>query len=403
MSSPPLRTPLELCQRLEDRGIATWSQGEGLLDELRAAPRDNSPTRSLLCEVRVEQLLTVLPRAVVTASEARRLTVATTDGPIDLFPLGPQRLETTLLGFGLGPLAFAYRPTKEAWCDPSGARLKLEKGILDVATATPNPFAIAPRRYWIAARLLSQYGLEAAPELLEAARSALPEALERLPQAAPARREITRILFSPDPSLGLAFLRQSGVSPALFPGLILSAESHVAKLGSAPAFRWAAWLEGTATQRAIVKLRMPHALARSIEKLHRAHPIDRTVDALREGGTRKILQRLSHDEINGLIRWRRLELADLVQNDETHTRSKRLDRVEAQLAKIRLDQERSVQVRALALDGKTVMAELGNGPGPHVGRALGHLANFVRQNPEANERDRLLCELRDWAKKNVEH
>jgi hypothetical protein len=405
LSTPSLRTPTELCRRLEDRGIATWSQGEGLLDDLQAGSLDgsspgdaNSRTRSLLCHAAVEDLLRVLPRAVVTASEARRLTIATTTGPIDLFALGAQRLEDVLLDFGLSPLAFAFRPVREEWCDPSDARKKLAQGLLDLARATPNAFEVAPRRYWITARLLSQYQLEPSPELLESARSALPGLLDRLPCAAPARRQITRILFSPDPGRGLAFLRNSGVGAALFPGMKRSGEAKIAKLGPDPALRWAAWLDGTAIQRAMVKLRMPHALARSIERLHRAHPIDRTIESLREGGSRKILQRLRHDEIDGLVRWRRLDLAAAAQTEETRLRSTRLEDVESQLAKLRLDQERSRRVRALALDGKTVMHELEAGPGPHVGHALAHLARFVERNPEANDPDRLMAELRVWTK-----
>ena len=411
---PALQPPMELCRRLEDRGIATWSQGEGLLDDLRKDEADAeggsessnlvrlpkvAVTRALLCAAPVDDVLRVLPRAVVTASRARRLTVATSHGPIDLLPVDPDSLEDFLNGFGLSSLAFAYRPTEKTWCDPGDGRRKFEQRILSLAVGASNPFAEAPRRFWITARLLSQYELDPSRELLEAARAALPSVLEALPKGAPARREINRILFSPDPSAGLAFLRESGVSHALFPGVKRAGEARAAKLDPMPALRWAAWLDGTAIQRAIVKLRMPHALARSIERLHRAHPIDRTIESLRDGGTRKVLQRLRQDEIEGLIQWRRHDLNAADQNEKTRAQSKRLDGVEAELAKLRLTQHRSRQVRALALDGKTVMNELGAGPGPHVGRALAYLAQFVERHPDANDRVRLLRELRDWMAK----
>ena len=55
---------------------------------------------------------------------------------------------------------------------------------------------------------------------------------------------------------------------------------------------------------------------------------------------------------------------------------------------------------ALALDGKSVMAALAAGPGPHVGRALAHLAKFVEANPESNEAEALNRELDTWAKRH---
>jgi hypothetical protein len=48
------------------------------------------------------------------------------------------------------------------------------------------------------------------------------------------------------------------------------------------------------------------------------------------------------------------------------------------------------------------MTALGAGPGPHVGRALAHLANFVEAQPDANERKALERELSDWAAKNAD-
>ena len=231
----------EVCLKLEERGISTWSQGEGLLDDLRppnsAPPTTTEPrsTRSLLCQANSRELLEILPRAVVTASQARRLTLATEVGPIDLLPIGRGTLEEGLLAFGLSPFAFAYRPTEECWCDPADARATFDAGFLDISVAAPNPFDLAPRRYWIAARLMSERSLEPSARLLEAAHAALPGAIDRLPQAAPARREVSRILASSAPERGLAFLpaelmpshlrcivqvgfRQSSIEIQRFPG-----------------------------------------------------------------------------------------------------------------------------------------------------------------------------------------
>ncbi|MAG29560.1 MAG: hypothetical protein CL908_01545 [Deltaproteobacteria bacterium] len=397
---------LELCAHLEQRGIRTWSQGEGLLDDLRPRPDDAGahrgavPTRTFLCTANAADLLRALPRAVVTASSRRRLTQATGAGPVDLLPTGHASLEATLIGFGLSALAFAFRPTDESWCDPTGARDLFERGELGGLGNTREGFLRAPRRFWIAARLAAQHSLVPTSELLSSSLAALPDALERLPQGAPARREVSRILFSTSPERGLAFLRESGVSTALFPGMDPANETLIAALAPLPALRWAAWLRGTATQRALVRMRVPHALARRVERIQHFHPIDRSVGTLREVGIRRVLQRLSEDEIEGLLGWRRSELAAEPDRPETRECLDRLREIEAQIERGRQLQQRSSRVRALALDGRAVMTTLGAGPGPHVGRALAHLANFVEADPDANSREQLIDELRTWAKAN---
>jgi len=398
----------EICQELEERDIETWVQGDALLHALSPRRAETSldtrssarPTACLVCRANPEEVLAALPRAVVTASRARRLTLAAPSGPIDLLPVGRRDLESVLLDFGLGTLALAYRPADQEWCDPSGARGDLENGHLDLACAERNPFAGAPRRYWITARLLAEHDLTPSTALVEAARRALPSALETLPQGAPARRELSRVLASGSGARGLAFLREAGITAALFPGASPANEEVVDRLEAVPGLRWAVWLRGSALQSALVRLRMPIALARRIERIHRAHPIDESVESLRDAGIRRTVARLDDAEIRGLLAWRRIELDATHPTDGTRTRSKRLDDVETRIAEFHAQRERSGRVRALALDGKAVMEALGSGPGPHVGRALAHLAGFIETHPEANESDALARELRAWADKN---
>jgi tRNA nucleotidyltransferase (CCA-adding enzyme) len=393
----------DLAQQLEDQGIATWLQGEGLLAALRPPPRREigrgarHPTRSLVCEADAATVLEALPRAVVTAQRARRITQATESGPVDLIPLGSQAIEARLPDFGLAPFAFAFRPRTAAWCDPIGARASFEAGRLAPARLDPNPFERAPRRFWIAARMLAEYALDPTAELLALARAALPEALDRLPEAAPARRQLERILAAPAPENGLAWLRESGVSTALFPGLDPAGETRIGRLAPIPALRWAVWLHGAGIQRALVRLRMPVERARDIERIHQAHPVDRRIESMREAGVRRILQRLDPQEIEGVFAWRRLELETGHPDNEARARLQRLDAIEARIAALRAHRARSGRVRQLALDGGGVMEALGAGPGPHVGRALAHLARFVESHPEANEREALERELRAWA------
>jgi len=421
----------EVCAHLEERGLRTFSHGEGLLDDLRAAsgadipaaaahdraeecepdelgaaPRPLRPTRSLLCVARPDQLLRALPRAVVTGERAERLTQASADGPIDLvpteaFPGRPsadrRSPEAALLAFGLGPLGFAFRPADESWCDPADQLEAFRQGRLEPVASVPNVFEAAPRRYWIAARLLAEYELEPSAGLIAAAREAFTSVAERLPQAQPARRELARVLAAERPGPALAFLRESGVSGYLFPGTTAVQEERIALLPNVPAIRWAAWLRGSATAAALARLRMPHALARQIERAQTSHPIERSVEAGRDHGLRRLLQRHAPPEISALLAWRRIELEASPNRSEAQEGLARLDRLEKRIEEARAAAERTGLVRTLALDGEAVMRLLDAGPGPHVGRALAHLAQVIAEHPEANEPDTLEAELRRWA------
>ncbi len=418
-SLPTLETPRpvpdaarRLCQDLEARGIALWSHGEGLLADLRPLEPETereaetgsatalrgrpSPARAFLCQTDADSLLSQLPTAIVTASGGRRLTLPDPTGPIDLIPIGERPLEEVLVDFGLGPLGLAWREQESRFCDPVQARADLARGRMGPTRVDPSPFALAPRRFWIGARLLSEQRLEPEAALLEAARAAIQPTAESLPLGAPARRELARVLAAEEPAPGLDFLYDAGLTPRLLPGVTREAGSRLGGLPRLPVLRWAAWLRGCALQRAFVELRMPHALGRAITRLQRAHPIDQTVSGSREIGLRKLLQRHPPEEIDALMAWRRWEL----ESDPATTAAdlERLDSIRGRIEAAREDRARDLRRRTLALDGQAVMELLDAGPGPHVGRALAHLARHVETHPDANERGALAQELRRWAR-----
>lgn len=422
-TTPPRELPkpvIELCAHLEERGIRSLSHGEGLLEDLRTPRQPDSgpseeianrrgPTRSILCAGTPHEIYRALPRAVVTSEEGVRLTQATASGPVDVICSGERTIEEILPAFGLGPLAIGFRLANESWVDPANQLTALRQGRLALVPTETNAFEAAPRRYWIAARLIAEYDLDPTPELVEAATSVFASLSARLPLAIPARRELTRILASRGPGRALRFLRETGVAAHVVPGTNPPNDDRIEALPALPAVRWAAWLRGSATARAMVRLRVPHALARRVEKLQTSHPIDRAINAGREGGIRKLMTRLSEEEIEALFEWRRLELAEerALSNEAGTANSapiegeSRLLDLEDRIAKIRSTDSQVLVVRALVLDGAAVMALLGTGPGRHVGRALAHLAQFVADDPEANVRERLESELIDWAQQNT--
>ncbi|MFK7894370.1 MAG: hypothetical protein AB8G23_00965 [Myxococcota bacterium] len=415
---------LELCARLEEANIPTWLQGDGLLSEMHsekngAPPQpawglDRKPTHSLLCGASGEAVLRALPHAVVTTAHEARITQATTWGPVDLIPLGETSPEEQLARFGLSAFAFAFRPATAGWTEVNNAFQKTRAGELGLAlagdVANGNAFAEAPRRYWIAARLIAEYGLTPTDDLVAAAEQAFPDAFEELPLGASARRMVDRVLASPKPGPGLAFLRASGVTPALFPGASVQNEDLLEHLAPLPAIRWAAWLRGSATQRGLVRLRTPHALSRRVERVQEAHPLDRSVASLREASIRRILNRLEPDELGALLAWRRAELEQSRNSERLgpalladHAKTEeRLAGIEKRIAEIQAAEERSGVVRALALDGAAIMKILDIGPGRQIGQLLAHLAQFIEAHPEKNDREALEEELRDFVARNPE-
>ncbi len=396
----------EIARRLESLDIEVWTQGEALLDDLlpSQATRPNRSgrpsSRTFLCAVPAERLLHALPRAVVTAERRRRLSLGTTAGPIDLLPLGDQPTAEVLPRFGLSALSFAWSPIRETWSeDPLEARSLFAHGRLDIVggAASSNPFQIAPRRLWTAARLLAEYRLEASQRMVDAARAALPSCLPRLPQGAPARREIQRILLAHSPANGLRFLHRAGICDALFPGMARHAPEIVAALEPLPSLRWAAWLSGTPTQNALRRLRMPPRLAREIERLLRHHPIDRISSAYGEAGLRRMRQRLRPDEIEALFAWRQQELTHGGESDEIRRSSDQFEAFAARLREIAGERAATERLRELAIDGHSAMEILDCGPGRRIGRALAHLAAFVETHPDSNRPQALRAELLRWA------
>ncbi|MEZ4331139.1 MAG: hypothetical protein R3F35_05280 [Myxococcota bacterium] len=393
-----------LCHRLECAGLAAWVQGETLLDAWLGPTRSRRPAHAILCRGTRAALLAAMPAAVVTAEEAQRSTQATAAGPVDLIATESRTVDETLLAFGLAPLAVAVRPSDGRWADPGGVRealAKRELTRLDPGSGRPDPFALAPRRYWLAALLIAEYGLEPSAALIASARAALPEVALRLPEGAPARRVLERILACPTPARALAFLRETGASEVILPDLDPNMERRIDALACLPALRWAAYLRGTSTARALARLRMPHALARRIGRLQELHPLDRNLSADRDGPLRRTLNRLTREELDGLIAWRRLELAPARAPDaETRTDEaiarERLARIERAIERLREQERASGSVRQLALSGGDVMRILATGAGPHVGRALAHLAHWVAEAPSRNTAPALEAALRAW-------
>ena len=162
-------------------------------------------------------------------------------------------------------------------------------------------FDVAPRRYWIAARLIAEHGLHPTPVLIESARSAFEAAAPRLPQAAPARRELRRVLAAPRPGAALAFHREVGVLDHLVPG---TQAVHLARLDQLGAYRPCAAPPGSAGRRRRVRWSASGSLmpSRDGSNACRPPPLDRTVAPERDAALQKLLVRLDEASLRSALR-----------------------------------------------------------------------------------------------------
>ena len=402
LSRPLPRGLLRLSERLEESGIRNWLQGDCLIQALGDRDVPGS-VPVLLCDTEAARLADALPHAVVTAAGGRRFSVATETGPADLLPVlegAGRSVENALLGFGFNVWALGYRPATEAWLDPAACETALVEGRLEgvPSEAGPRLFAAAPRRYFLAARLIAEHRLEPGPALITAARAALPEALGDLPRGAPARREISRTLLGDGAAAGLRFFEAAGIRQAFFAGNHPAAPEIVAALPRVLALRWAAWIAGQATQASLRRWKMPHAVSHEVESLLRVHPIDRSTRVLTEAALRRLWKRLGPEALAALIDWRRCELMHEPDTAERSEAEQRLSALEHRFAAIEAQaQAQLAPPPPLALSGADVMAILECGPGRSVGDALRHLAEFAAKDPRHQERAALETELRAWA------
>lgn len=70
-----------------------------------------------------------------------------------------------------------------------------------------------------------------------------------------------------------------------------------------------------------------------------------------------------------------------------------LDELEARVERMQIEQPIATKTTALAIGGADVMAALGIGPGPQVGRELRRLLELVTETPEMNTREGLIAAL----------
>ncbi len=367
--------------------------------------------------------------------EGRRIGAARTTGTV-LIPLGGEPYEVTPYrgsnlaadlarrDFTMNAMALGIDCTLH---DPLGGQADLARGVVRACVDPSARLAEDPVRALRAIRMAAQFEMELDPGLS----AALPSA--SLADIAPERigAEFGRMLTSPRPAWAMERLRESGLLAQFAPELLEMVgveqnqyhaypvwEHSLLALAAVPpdlVLRLAALLHDTGKPRTVstdegghrhfyqhelVSAQIAEALLERLKfdqqtrgrvvHLVRYH-MDMHFDGeVNDRALRRMVRRIGLEHMHDLIQVRRADRlasgtreGDLSQ--ETVALLQRLDQL--------LASDAALKVTDLAISGDDVVAAFGRPPGPYVRRVLQRLLDEVTEEPELNQRDRLLARL----------
>ncbi len=161
------------------------------------------------------------------------------------------------------------------------------------------------------------------------------------------------------------------------------------------------------TSQILKRLKFPKQLIEKITTLVRSHMFVSDPDRLTAAGARRLIKRVSKENISDLIN---LRIADRLGMGRPKARPYRLRQIEYLIEKVSKD---PISVKMLKIGGNEIMKILNIQPGPKIGAILDVLLSEVIEDPKKNNKKYLesqvkelnkadLEELRKMAKKKIE-
>ena len=323
--------------------------------------------------------------------------------------------------------ALAFDPASGELLDPFAGSLDIERHTLRAVGSAADRFHEDGLRALRAARLAAvlEFELEAGT------RAALAGARDRVARVAAerVRDEFERLLAAARPSTGFEILREAGLLDLWMPELTAcrgvpqnrfhaydvyfhALYSCDAAVRDKPDVRWAALLhdlgkpptrverdgEGTfhghenvgadLAAQVLERLRFPGARREHIVHLVRHHMFHYEPD-WSDAAVRRWLRRVGVENVADLFD---LRLADTLGNGLKQASLAPLEAMQARIERV-MAAGAVLAVGDLAVNGDDVMRVFGWAPGPSVGRMLRTLLEEVIEQPDRNDRDRLLGRL----------
>jgi poly(A) polymerase/tRNA nucleotidyltransferase (CCA-adding enzyme) len=246
------------------------------------------------------------------------------------------------------------------------------------------------------------------------------------------RDEILKILESETPSIGIEYLRKSGLLETFLPELVMchgveqnkyhifdvyyhSIYSCDAAPKEHPMIRLAALLhdigkvptrqpgaDGDFTfynhevvgakmaKKFMKRLKFSNEQIDIVNNLILNHMFHYT-DEWTDGAVRRFIRKVGLDNIENLFT---LRMADRKGNGARKGLPAPIERLKKRIDNV-IEQENAFSVRDLEINGNIIMEEFNLKPGPIIGKILNELLEMVLDNPELNERDKLIAKTRE--------
>ncbi len=428
-----------ICRTLEEAGHEAWAVGGAVRDRLAGR---SSGDWDLTTSARPQELRRLFRRTVPVGVEHGTVGILARDGTMyevttfrrDVETSGrhavvafADSLDEDLARRDFTINAIAWHPLREVLHDPWGGEADLREGRLRTVGAPAERFAEDYLRVLRALRFAGGFRLEIDPESWRALTAAVPGMT--ILSAERVREELDKVLESSRPSASLGLYGASGALGFLFPELtpllkrdgrrpgpwtlnLLSLDLLSARRSS---LRWAALLAGIGrpeggfdgTEGGVDPFR--RALLRSAALLRRLRSSNARIEEvatlvaridaapspdLAEPELRRVLSDVGRGALPSLLRlWgARARVLDRIHGEDTRTRVhvRRARRLRG-LARAQLP----LAIEELAIGGRDLI-RAGHSPGPHFGELLRHLLDRVIEEPELNERERLLEIAEGW-------
>ena len=146
------------------------------------------------------------------------------------------------------------------------------------------------------------------------------------------------------------------------------------------------------TRRVMERLKFPKALVSQVTNLVRWHMFFSDTDEITHSAVRRLVQNVGPDHVWDLMKLRR---ADRLGMGRPKEEPYRLRKYQSMIEEVIRD---PVSVGQLAVDGDDVIRETNETPGPRIGWILHALLEEVLDNPNINEKDRLLERVQELHK-----
>ncbi len=433
----PVRQVLE---GLQGAGFAAFLVGGCVRDLLLGrTPQD----WDVATAARPEQVQALFPRTAATGLAYGTVTVLTPepvevttfrrdlaylDGRRPAAVVFGQTVEEDLARRDFTVNAIAWDPGHGSWVDPFGGRADLAAGVLRAVGEPEARFREDALRMLRAVRLAVQLEFTIEPATWRAIERCAP--LVRRLSWERIRDECLKLLAAPAAATGLWMLHELGLLFLILPELQPAAGLPQGKPGAPtllahliatveacppdPLLRLAALLHdvGKPATRGVQpdgrvtfhghevvgaeladdilrRLRLDARSREHVVELIRLHMV--SGDEVGKKALRRWLGRYGERWVRDLLRLRR---ADHVASGHPGP-NPWADRLERELEEV-LAEQGALRVSDLAVDGHDVMRVLGVPPGPVVGRVLQALLERVLEEPQLNQREKLLALLESW-------